>query len=80
MRWKPLLTNEELRAIQERNKESQDSLVLLWEVARLRSVVLHADHLQRVLGSLPGQQGQMLDLMREVLRTELCVLEFPQLQ
>jgi len=80
MRWKPPLTKDDLHAIQERNRDSADVRALLWEVARLRSVVLHADHLQRLVSSLPGPQGQVLESLRHLLVTEPCVHEFPRLE
>lgn len=80
MRWKKPLTRDDLRAIQERSRDSPDVVALLWEVARLRSIVLHADHLQRLMASLPGPQGQVLESLRSLLITEPCVLEFPRLE
>jgi hypothetical protein len=79
MRFKEPLTRVELRAIQDRNPNSADVKALLWEIARLRSVILHADQLQRLVDSLPGPQGQVLESMREKLLVEPCVIEFPRL-
>ncbi len=79
MRFKASLTKEDLRAVQERNKDVADVKALLWEIARLRSVILQADQLQRLIGTLLGPQGQVLESMREVLLKEPCVLEFPRL-
>jgi hypothetical protein len=41
---------------------------LLWAVARLRSIVLFADQLQRMLATLPGPLGAILESLREMLK------------
>lgn len=79
MNFKPPLTREELRAIQDRNLDSPDVRALLWEVKRLRALALYVDQLQRIVGTLPGQQGDVLESIREQLRNEPCVTEFPRL-
>lgn len=40
MRFKPALTKDDLKAIQDRNLDSPDVRALLWEVARLRALAL----------------------------------------
>jgi hypothetical protein len=42
----------QLIEVQEQNKENPDAFALLWEIKRLRALVLHADQLQRSLGAL----------------------------
>jgi len=79
MGFKPPLTKETLVEIQDRNPESADVRALLWEVKRLRALALYADQLQRMLGTLPGPQGAILDTLREKLKDEPCVNEFPRL-
>jgi hypothetical protein len=79
MGFKPPLTTEVLRAIQERNLDSADVRVLLWEIRRIRVTLLYADQLQRMLTTLPGPQGAILDALREKLKDEPCVKEFPRL-
>lgn len=79
MRFKKPLTRADLEAIQARNLDSEDMKAVLWEVARLRSLVLYADQLQRMLGTLPGQQGDLLESIRKMLAEEPCVKEFPKL-
>lgn len=79
MRFKPPLTKVSLQEIQARNAGDGDVQMLLWEVARLRSLVLYADQLQRMLGTLPGQQGDLLESLRKMLADEPCVKEFPKL-
>ncbi len=79
MGFKPPLTKETLVEIQDRNPGSADVRALLWEVKRLRALALYADQLQRMLGTLPGPQGAILDTLREKLKDEPCVNEFPRL-
>lgn len=43
MRFKPALTKEDLKAIQERFADSAALLALLWEVARLRALTLRTN-------------------------------------
>lgn len=64
MGFKPPLTKETLRAIQDRNPESADVRALLWEIKRLRALALRTDQLQRMLGTLPGPQGALLESIR----------------
>ncbi|NTB05829.1 hypothetical protein [Agrobacterium tumefaciens] len=45
----------------------------------MRATLLYADQLQRMLNTLPGPQGAILDTLREKLRDEPCVKEFPRL-
>ena len=79
MGFKPPLTRETLKDIQDRNPGSADVRALLWEVKRLRALALYVDQLQRMLGTLPGPQGTVLESIREQLKDEPCVLEFPRL-
>jgi hypothetical protein len=79
MGFKLPLPADQLYKIQERNRDSADVLALLWEIKRLRAVVLYADQLQRMLTTLPGPQGAILDTLREKLKDEPCVKEFPRL-
>lgn len=79
MRFKEPLTRATLQEIQARNERDVDVQTLLWEVARLRSIVLYADQLQRMLGTLAGQQGDLLESIRRMLADEPCVKEFPRL-
>lgn len=79
MQFKKPLTRADLEAIQARNLDSEDMKAVLWEVARLRSLVLYADQLQCMLGTLPGQQGDLLQSIQKMLADEPCVKEFPKL-
>lgn len=75
---RPKLTRSDLREIGQRNK-SPEVKALLWEIHRLRSIILRADQLQRALGPMGGAQGMMLDSLRAELEGEPCVDEFPRL-
>lgn len=77
MRFKPPLTYADLVAIQERNPESANVRTLLWEVKRFRALALYVDQLQRILGTLPGPQGDVLQAIRAQLKEEPCVNELP---
>lgn len=79
MRFKPPLTKDDLHLIKIRSAGLPDVAALLWEIARLRGTVLYADQLQRLLGTLPGPQGQVLEALRAILVDEPCVKEFPRL-
>jgi hypothetical protein len=78
MRFKPPLTRADLVAIQERNPGRADVRALLWEVKRFRALALYVDQLQRILGALPGPQGDVLEAIRAQLEDEPCVKEFPR--
>lgn len=79
MRFKSPLTRDDLVAIQERNPGSADVRTLLWEIKRFRALALYVDQLQRIVGTLPGQQGAVLESIRKQLEDEPCVKEFPRL-
>jgi hypothetical protein len=76
---RPKLTRAELRAIDQRNT-SPDVRTLLWEIKRLRAIVLRADQLVRTLGPLGGAVGMMRDGLEAELEGEPCVEEFPRLE
>lgn len=67
-------------AIDDRNLGSDDVRALLWEVKRFRALALYVDRLQRILGTLPGPQGDVLQAIRAQLKSEPCVKEFPRLR
>lgn len=46
---------------------------LLWEIKRLRAMALYVDQLQRMVGTLPGQQEDILEVLRRMLTDEPCV-------
>jgi hypothetical protein len=78
MAFKPPLTRDQLVQIQERNKDSAVVFTLLCEIKRLRAVVLQADQLQRSI-EVEGGPGMVLQALRNTLKDEPCVKEFPKL-
>lgn len=78
-RHKPPLTKADLQDIQRRRMGDEDVYRLLWEIHRLRSIVLRADQLQRSIGDLGGGPGIVLKALRDELKDEPCVKEFPWL-
>lgn len=75
MPYRPALTHDQLRLIGQR-RNPDDIRELLWEVKRLRAMVLRAHSLVTSLESVGGQGGIMLEGLREELKDEPCVLEF----
>jgi hypothetical protein len=76
---RPKLTRSDLHEIGQRSN-SPDVRALLWEIHRLRGLVLRADQLQQMLGEMGGAQGLVLDSLRGELEGEPCVAEFPRLK
>lgn len=68
------MTREDLAAIQARSL-TPDTRALLWEIARLRALVLRADQLQHCLGNIGGGPGIVLEVLRAELKGEPCVEE-----
>jgi hypothetical protein len=79
MLFKPPLTELDLQAIQERNRDSPDVITLLWEIKRLRAIVLRADQLQRSIDGLGGGAGMILNALRDELKGEPVINELPKL-
>lgn len=73
MGFRPALTKTELHEIAMRQDQA-DINVLLWEINRLRSIVLRIDQLQRSL-TLGGGPGVLLEGLRHELNDEPCVAE-----
>ena len=73
------LTKSDLHEIKLRGRKNPDVVALLWEVHRLRAIVLRADQLQKTLGEMGGSQGLLLDALRSELEGEPCISEFPRL-
>ena len=82
-RFKTPLTRAALQEIQARNprrpgdQQSDDLYAALWEIQRLRAMVLRADQLQRAYGEtvVGGGLDVVLQAFRADLAQEPCVLE-----
>lgn len=79
MPFRDPLTKAQLREIWER-KDPTDIDALLWEVKRLRAIVLRIDQLQRGLGEIGGGAIILLQGLRNELSREPCVAEQPRLE
>jgi hypothetical protein len=83
MPFKPPLTRSDLQAIHARSPGNADVQVLLWEIKRLRAIVLRADQLQRSVGGLGGGLGGGADIILNALRDEIkdepCIAESPKI-
>lgn len=76
-RSKPPLTRADLKAIQDRSADSPDARTLLWEVARLRTVVLRThDYFRQGSSSTAGVLGEIL---QKDLEAEPVVNEQPRI-
>ena len=75
MPFKPPLFHADLRAIRERQSWNADVITLLWEVKRLRSVVLRAYQLSGDFKRPAGITGSLYDDFMQALREEPCVIE-----
>ncbi len=73
MTFRPALTQKQLHDIGVR-RDPDDILALLWEIKRLRAIVLRVDQLQRGM-SLGGGPGMLLDALRNDLKGEPCIDE-----
>jgi len=88
MRFKAPLTKQALQDIQDRNprrrgdQQSDDLYAALWEIHRLRAMVLRADQLQRAYGDsvYGGGLALVLQAFREDMSREPCVQEMPVLR
>ena len=67
------MTAEQLREIGQR-KDPADIVPLLWEIHRLRALVLRADQLQKGLGEAAPSQI-ILTVFRQELEGEPCIAE-----
>lgn len=78
MTARPKLTRAMLHEIG-RQKNAADIPTELWEIHRLRGIALRPDQVQKMLGSMGGAQGMVLDGLRSELEGEPCVAEFPRM-
>jgi hypothetical protein len=75
----PPLSKVDLQEIQARRRDDADVMALPWEISRLRTTVLYADHLERTLGPTAGGVGMVRNALRRRLDEEPCLQEFPRL-
>lgn len=78
MPFKAPLTYSELRAIRERQPWNHDVLALLWEVKRLRSVLLRMHQVSGDLKRPASLMGEIYDDLMAALAVEPCVVERDQ--
>jgi len=78
MPFKLPLTHADLRTIRERQPWNADVIALLWEVKRLRSVLLRAYQLSDDFKRPAGITGGLYDDFMTGLREEPCVIERDQ--
>lgn len=76
MRFKPALTKDDLRAIQDRNPDAPDVRALLWEVARLRALALRTHDYFRQGTSTTALV--MAESLRGMLEAEPVIQEQPK--
>lgn len=77
MNFRAPLTRAQLHDIGVR-KDPGDINALLWEIKRLRALVLRIDQLQRSL-SVGGGPGILLQALRNDLTGEPCIEEQPRM-
>jgi hypothetical protein len=75
MPFKVPLSHQDLRNIRERQPWNADVITLLWEVKRLRSVLLRAYQLSGDFKRPAGITGELYDEFIKGLRDEPCVQE-----
>lgn len=75
MPFKAPLPTDELRAIRERQPWNPDVIALLWEVKRLRSVVLRLHQVSGDLRRPASLMGEIYDDLMAGLADEPCVIE-----
>ncbi|AZS82709.1 hypothetical protein ELS24_20720 [Achromobacter spanius] len=78
MTFKAPLSHEDLRTIRERQPWNSDVIALLWEVKRLRSLLLRAYQLSDDFKRPAGITGDLYDEFMAALRQEPCVIERDQ--
>jgi len=79
MPFKVPLTHAELRVIRERQPWNADVLALLWEVKRMRSLLLRVHQVSCDLKRPAGLMGDIYDELLADLVLEPCILERDQM-
>lgn len=77
MSFRPPIPTDELHCIGAR-QNAADVTPLLWEIKRLRGLVLRANQVIRTLPDSGGPGGIVLECLRKELRTEPCILDEEQ--
>ena len=75
MPFRPPLSLDELRAIRERQAWNSDVMTLLWEVKRLRSLVLSTYQLWPEFQRPAGVLAANYDALAQKLLAEPCIAE-----
>lgn len=75
MPFKSPLTHADLRTLRERQPWNPDVISLLWEVKRLRAILLRAYQLSGDFKRPGGLSGELFDDFMAALRNEPCVQE-----
>jgi len=73
MPFRPPIPTVELHEIAKR-KDAGDVIALLWEIKRLRGLVLRANQVVRELPEKGGPGGIVLEVLRADLKVEPCVM------
>lgn len=79
MPFKAPLTTEQLRAIRERQPWNPDVIALLWEIKRLRSMLLRLHQVSGDLKRPASLMGEIYDDLLAGLAIEPCVIERDQM-
>lgn len=79
MPFKDPLTVADLRAIRERQPWNPDVMALLWEIKRLRSVLLRLHQVSGDLKRPASLMGEIYDDLMDGLAKEPCVQERDQM-
>lgn len=77
MSFKPPIPTAELHSIGVR-QDARDITRLLWEIKRLRGMVLRSNQVIRTLPDTGGPGGIVLECLRKELKTEPCILDEEQ--
>lgn len=75
MPFKAPLTFDELRAIRERQPWNADVIALLWEIKRMRSMLLRLHQVSGDLKRPASLMGEIYDELLSSLAVEPCVIE-----
>lgn len=79
MPFKAPLTTDQLRAIRERQPWNPDLIALLWEIKRMRSMLLRLHQVSGDLKRPASLVGEIYDDLMAALAVEPCVVERDQM-